>query len=259
MSSIATSAPGKAVLCGEYAVLNGAAAACIALNRRVRVTVQPAKGACSSIAAPGYAERRFRFERTTAGGIEWLDSEAHDTHRLFAKVCTMVPRKLRVRMSTLRSIPARSSIQRRNARSVSGPAPQRQPRWRQLYTPADSAQDAAVLEAARDAHAEFQHGRGSGIDIATSFHGGIVRFEKGRAVGQLGWPSGLSYRFFWSGHESATSAKLARLRGTPTNGGRRIGALLEIRHSCDRGGCRRESDGRVRRLRRGAGELRSCA
>ena len=54
-TTVVASAPGKAVLCGEYAVLDGAPAVCMALDRRARVTVTPFEGDWNRVSAPGYS------------------------------------------------------------------------------------------------------------------------------------------------------------------------------------------------------------
>ena len=44
MTALIASAPGKVVLCGEYAVLDGAPAISMAVNRRALVTLIPVSG-----------------------------------------------------------------------------------------------------------------------------------------------------------------------------------------------------------------------
>src|SRR5690606_42155959 len=69
------SAPGKAVLIGEYAVLEGAPAVAMALDRRARVGLASGNG-------PGHAVRslnsgaRARFGPMPGGGLAWQDRGA---------------------------------------------------------------------------------------------------------------------------------------------------------------------------------------
>jgi phosphomevalonate kinase len=69
-----------------------------------------------------------------------------------------------------------------------------------------------VLSIAAEAHREFQRGHGSGTDIASSFHGGVIqyRMHPGQAPMQPGWPAGLAYRLFWSGNSAATTDQLLK-------------------------------------------------
>jgi phosphomevalonate kinase len=67
-------------------------------------------------------------------------------------------------------------------------------------------------EVARRAHRRFQGGVGSGVDIATSLSGGVIRYRLGDVRPYtLDWPDGLCYSVFWSGKPSATRIKLERL------------------------------------------------
>ena len=210
---IAVSAPAKAVLCGEYAVLYGAPAACIALNRRARVTIQPATEAYSSVAAPGYVEQRLRFSCSDNGRVEWLDRQENDVHRLFSAVWAKADRPSSGPLSI--TIDSRAFYDEKTQRKLGiGSSAATATALAAALSSEVSKLGAATLTVAAEAHADFQQGRGSGIDVATSFHGGVILFEAGRMVRPLEWPRGLSYRLYWSGREAATSEKLARLDGS---------------------------------------------
>ena len=162
------------------------------------------------MAAPGYIERRLRFEHSKTGRITWLDRQAPDAHGLFSKVWARAGGWPRGELSI--TIDSREFYDDETKRKIGlGSSAATATALAVALSGEKSPHDAAVLTLANEAHADFQHGRGSGIDIAASFHGGIVVFESGRVVSQLEWPRGLSYRFFWSRREAATSAKLAQL------------------------------------------------
>ncbi len=66
------------------------------------------------------------------------------------------------------------------------------------------------------AHRRLQHGRGSGIDVATSLAGGLIRYTADDAMAEpLAWPEGLCVAVLWSGVEARTSKKLAQLAAAP--------------------------------------------
>jgi phosphomevalonate kinase len=75
-----------------------------------------------------------------------------------------------------------------------------------------------VQKIAAGAHRNYQSGSGSGADIAASFAGGTIRFQRsdtpqnGRPrVQAIRWPAGLEYRVLWSGRASDTATKLRKL------------------------------------------------
>jgi phosphomevalonate kinase len=68
-----------------------------------------------------------------------------------------------------------------------------------------------------DAHRRLQRGAGSGADVATACHGGLIEFRMpDRRITALEWPQGLDYRLVWSGIATDTQGKLARLREAST-------------------------------------------
>jgi phosphomevalonate kinase len=73
MTIVTASAPGKAVLSGEYVVLDGAPAIATALDRRARITLTSVAQECHSITAPGYLEGTWRFRQDRNGDFIWLD------------------------------------------------------------------------------------------------------------------------------------------------------------------------------------------
>ena len=60
-NSVIASAPGKVILCGEYAVLDGAPAICMAVDRRARVEITEIDGDISDVSAPGYTNKLVGF------------------------------------------------------------------------------------------------------------------------------------------------------------------------------------------------------
>ncbi|MDT8408205.1 MAG: hypothetical protein RQ741_01270 [Wenzhouxiangellaceae bacterium] len=65
MTAVQASAPGKLMLIGEYAVLHGAPAVVMAVDRRARISVSPAAGAAGCLTAPqlGIRDQRITIER----------------------------------------------------------------------------------------------------------------------------------------------------------------------------------------------------
>lgn len=153
-------APGKLVLTGAYAVLEGAPAIVIAVDR---------------------------YAVTDAASPENVDVSAlHDRSG----------RKLGLGSS------AASMVAAEGARAVARGEDPRDPLVR-----------ASIFQAVRGAHAVSQGG-GSGVDVAASVHGGILRYELSGAesrVRPLDFPRGLVFEAWWSGWSARTSDLLARV------------------------------------------------
>ena len=215
---ITASAPGKAVLSGEYVVLRDAPAIATAVDHRVRVRITECSGDYHSISTPGYLEGSWRFRRDARGEFEWQDRlpepsafslveevwTSFDTVR-WPSLALEIDSKEFCDVTTGAKLGLGSSAAVAVALSTA----------LQKYR---SANDDAG-EIAMDAHNRFQGGRGSGVDVATSLHGGVILYRRATTeVRQTGWPAGLHYRFLWSGRAAATSEKLAKLDDRPGNG-----------------------------------------
>ena len=57
-------------------------------------------------------------------------------------------------------------------------------------------------------HTDWQGGKGSGLDVAASWHGGTIFFQSGQAS-PFAWPDDLHWCVVWTGVHAATSAHLA--------------------------------------------------
>ncbi|GIS21134.1 MAG: hypothetical protein CM15mP120_30500 [Pseudomonadota bacterium] len=62
-------------------------------------------------------------------------------------------------------------------------------------------------------HRTWQGGKGSGLDVASCWHGGVIRFQNAQ-VESLSWPHNLGWQIVWSGISAATTDHM----GTSMNG-----------------------------------------
>jgi phosphomevalonate kinase len=164
-------APGKLVLTGAYAVLEGAPAIVIAVDRH----------AVADVASPDEVDVRA----------------LHDASG----------RKLGLGSS------AASMVATEGARAVA-----------RGEDPSDPLVRTSIFRAVRGAHAVSQGG-GSGVDVAASVHGGVLRYELAGAESRahpLDLPRGLVFEAWWSGWSARTSDLLARVAALK---GRTPGAL----------------------------------
>ena len=206
MTTTVASAPGKAVLCGEYAVLDGAPAVCMALDRRARVTVTPRDADWTRVSAPRYTAAEGFF-RVVDGNVEWLQgaSEFSLVDAVLRSIATLPERVVSIELDTDafrdRASGEKIGIGSSAALTVA------------LLAALRGTED--VRTDAIDAHRQLQQGAGSGVDIATSVRGGLLEYRTEAAeITALRWPAGLHYRLVWSGIAADTRAKLAHLDNT---------------------------------------------
>ena len=211
---ISATAPGKAVLSGEYAVLQDAPAIAAAVDRRVRVLLEESATECHSITAPGYLEGSWTFCLNDAGEIAWQEtlpgpstfSLVEETWKSFDTV-HWPPLAVVIDTRELCDVASGQKLGLGSSAAVA------------VALTAALQKHAAVEsdtgDTAMQAHDRFQGGHGSGIDVATSMHGGVILYRRAASqVQRLDWPAGLHYRYLWSGQPAGTAEKLEKLGRT---------------------------------------------
>ncbi len=220
MSGVSVSAPGKAIVAGEYAVLAGAPAISMAVNRRAMVRVKPVDEEFHSVTTPGYVDGEWRFRADSAGAITWVDAPPVTGMKLVEQAWRRTAISTRTSLSV--SVDTREFFD-----PVSGT---------KLGIGSSAAAMTALVSAlcqyaatdtdseslSHRAHIELQEGLGSGVDVATSFHGGVIeyRVQGANRLKRHAWPKGLAYRVLWSGRPVATSSRIDSLNTRPPYGKR---------------------------------------
>ncbi|MEM9057456.1 MAG: hypothetical protein AAGD86_08265 [Pseudomonadota bacterium] len=182
--AVDASAPGKLVLTGEYAVLDGAPAVSMAISRRAIVRVEPASDFC--VRAPGFLSGSVRFAVDADGRLRWLAGDP-DVRRRLALVDRVVapllagraPAPFALRLDT-RAFFAADGRKLGLGSSAALTAALSAALTRHLGLPAQTPD--AFLAAALERHRRVQGGRGSGVDLATSLHGGVIEYTLERAA-----------------------------------------------------------------------------
>lgn len=231
---ILASAPGKVVLWGEYAVLEGAPAAVLAVNRRARCRLEASEPKSGHRAAP-CASRNHSQGRS----LGKLDARNDAAQSKAADLWRFASRGFKASAAEFQQLPLQPPTE-----------PAATLVWHVLRQFGDaelppvsvlmdtqaffadgsklglgsSAALCVALEGAfaalaggrpnraraLAAHKQAQGGLGSGIDVAASFFGGCLRFQQGEAAPR---PDALMHRcFVWTGEPAQTVSRLGRLR-----------------------------------------------
>jgi phosphomevalonate kinase len=224
---IRSSAPGKIVLCGEYAVLAGATAIAVAVDRRARVIVQQGNAETRYVRILGDAEREIAFRLDAEGNIEW---PAGERVTLLDSVCGTIgglPHSvIGLTLDTREFFDCSSGL-----KYGFGSSAALMTALMQALGHVDGEMEVTVGQAF-DTHKEWQGGKGSGVDIATSMLGGLLEFRSGdKALCRpLHWPAGLEWMVVWSGQPASTGEQIGKFDNTHVNDAttRRLLAQAEV-------------------------------
>jgi phosphomevalonate kinase len=229
MEHIEVSAPGKLVLFGEYAVLFGAPAVVAAMDRRAVVSLDPSSGDRWEISAPGLVRQPSRFEIAPGGAMRWLDAEHGSgafglVERLFSGIAGSSSFDLERLRSAAMILDTKTFFE--------GDEPDRT----KLGLGSSAALTVALVTALRlwsgdegitgeadqlrrlvDLHRWVQGGAGSGIDIAASLLGGVIRYQLAADgsvadASPVDLPGDMRMIFVWTGRSASTGDFLNRLR-----------------------------------------------
>jgi phosphomevalonate kinase len=197
-------APGKLVALGEYAVLEGAPALVLAVDRFCDAELAPSSAALCrlTLRAPDAETREFAWNAPAGAGLidlvrEQFPPATHaqawvgtvDSAAFFAGT-----RKLGLGSSTA-ALCAWAGV------------------WAAAFRPNDAR---PALQTLIELHRRFQGGRGSGLDVAASYHGGMIEFRlDGTGVPHIGsvrLPNSVGFAGIFAGRSASTPALLARYR-----------------------------------------------
>lgn len=237
---IEAQAPGKLVIVGEYAVLEGAPGLAVAVDVRAEARIRPLPGSGNQLVIPDTGES-FRFRWIPGCGPRW-EGASPGAFGLPLEACVeilaargLVPQApalpaCQVELATAAFHHAGADGQRAKLglgssaaivvaltgallRFTGGPVLPRQ----------------ALIGICHEAHRRLQGGTGSGVDVATVITGGAVAIDFSRQPGSahgdlpgtaarvpqaspVPWPRRLALVAVWSGQSASTPAMLGRLR-----------------------------------------------
>jgi phosphomevalonate kinase len=219
-------APGKVVLLGEYSVLEGAPALSIAVDRGVRVDINPVDTRECRAFAAAVSQHPARFAIGDDGRLLWLDENGPENFGLLKSVVDS--------LSALGEMPG---LAPENTFDISLDSTELYydvggRKMQKLGLGSSAALTVALVHAVREysggapldaghwlpvlveIHRTLQAGRGSGVDIASSLYGGVIEYRllgANPSVNRLTLPGELKHAFVWSGRSASTSALLQKL------------------------------------------------
>jgi phosphomevalonate kinase len=223
-------APGKAVLLGEYAVTDGLPAISLAVDRSAEVTLTPCDAGDSGLSAPQIWPEAVPFAVTSDGRLAWdrgsggwpaVAWTAGLIDRLIEALgaARLAPFKLLVDTSELFIEHAGQGEPVERSKLGLGSSSAISVALTQVLTAHlkrhDDLEGDALLQWLLPVYRAAQEGQGSGIDLATAIHGGLIEFsnQEGEIVTKRhAWPEGLLIDFAWTGRAASTPKLLARYR-----------------------------------------------
>lgn len=209
--TVEASAPGKIALLGEYAVLEGAPAIVLAVNRRARVRVRH-NAEHDLLIAPQICDRYVPFRRDDAGAVEWMPVDSATAvllklmGHLIERFAPTEPIEIETDTAAFYDEGLKIGFGSSAALTVA--------------TAAALSGEPLDLVTLVEAHRAAQDGHGSGFDVAASRCGGVSRYRL-RPTPQaekLALPEGLRLRCIWTGNAASTTGFL---RGLDALGPRR--------------------------------------
>lgn len=202
---IVARAPGKLVVLGEYAVLDGAPALVLAVDRYAAATLEKSRDDECQVLTRAPDEVVRRFARGEPSGMPLIDVAIKDAGAVpawFGRLDSTELYEGGAKLglgSSAAALCAWAGAWAAYARAngVAAPAPS--------------------LEGLITLHRTFQGGRGSGIDVAASFAGGVVEFRLNSPsgmprIGSVRLPNSVGFAGIFAGRSASTPEFIAHYR-----------------------------------------------
>ena len=197
-------APGKLVALGEYAVLDGAPAVVLAVDRYVEVAIGPSRdGACRlAMHAPAAVERRFAVgERSGAPLVDLVIAAVEPPLAWWATIDSRAFFAAEAKLGLGSSAAVLCA-------------------WAGAYGAFASSLGLRVPQAGVpeliELHRAFQGGKGSGLDVAASYTGGAITFSLTPTgvpqIGSVRLPNSVGFAGIFAGRSASTPALVAHYR-----------------------------------------------
>ena len=196
-------APGKLVALGEYAVLEGAPALVLAIDRYAIATLERSPDDDCHLRIRMAEERDRAFGLGAASGVELVDT-------VVATAAAEQPWRGMLDTSAFFTGDTKLGLGSSAAALCAWAGV-----WARYVARASGRPDTS-LEALVGLHRAFQGGRGSGIDVAASLTGGAVEFRldvaRAPQVGSVRLPNSVGFAGIFAGRSASTPEFIAHFR-----------------------------------------------
>ena len=200
-------APGKLVVLGEYAVLDGAPALAIAVDRYCRASIEPSDDSECHLETRAPHARRIRRAPGEPTGVALVDLVCGETPS---------PRRLKPWRAVLDS----SELFGAQVKLGLGSSAAALSAWAGVWTAWAAASEPRgpkpAVERLIRMHRAFQHGAGSGLDVAASLTGGAIEFrlEHGATprIATVRLPKRVRFAGVFAGSAASTPGLVAQYR-----------------------------------------------
>lgn len=197
--TIVARAPGKLAVLGEYAVLAGAPALVMAVDRHCRVEIEPSAAAECRLRIRTTVDTDVRFAPDAASGIEIVD-----------RVCAGRPANTHAAWAA--TLDSRSLYGHRGKLGL-GSSAAVLAAWAGAWAEFTGRPQPDV-HTLIELHRAWQSGAGSGLDVAASRLGGLssyrLRADGGAEIVSVTLPDGVGFVGVFSGQASSTRGFLTR-------------------------------------------------
>jgi phosphomevalonate kinase len=220
-AKIRASAPGKLVLSGEYAVLEGASAVSMAVGVRAEATVARTEAADSQLNIRNI-NRTFDFRFDGQGLVEWLGSEPGPFGTALSAALPAAAaadgigsqESLLIELDTAGFYTdVAGETLKMGMGSSAAVMVALCGALKTQFTGLTELADQRFTDMCLKAHHDFQGKTGSGVDIVTSVHGGVQLFVPGSGNSSCTVPAGLHLLPVWTGIAAETPVYLKKVQG----------------------------------------------
>jgi phosphomevalonate kinase len=224
----AARAPGKLVALGEYAVLDGAPAVVLAIDRYAEAAIEPSADRSCRLTVRAATVEELEFQAGATSGAALVD--------LVAAAEPQLPWTAVVDSRAFYSGGTKLGLGSSAAVLVA---------WAGAFAAFARARGLAVapprVETLIDLHRRFQGGKGSGLDVAASFTGGAITFSLARPgppqIGSVRLPNSVGFAGIFAGRSASTPEFVAHYRAWRARRPREAMALVARLAALAEAGC----------------------